>query len=120
MRGLELQHVLSNDQGKKAAIFRMQWAVTLNDSSVLSEQWKPRVSLHVLTRPCYTSIKRDPVEKGAGKRKAHDVSAETPSKNKALAGTHITHGTGRKRNDFASRLLESNVFRKEIWIFFFF
>lgn len=37
------------------------------------EQWKPRVSLRVFTRPRYTRSKRDPEESGIGKTCAHSL-----------------------------------------------
>lgn len=46
------------------------------------EQWKPRVSPHVLTRLCYTSIKRDCGGREAGKKEGRDISPQSPSKNK--------------------------------------
>lgn len=45
-----------------------------------SEQWKPRVPLRVLTRPRYTSSKRDPEQRGIGQMKGYDVFLESPSK----------------------------------------
>lgn len=64
---------------------------SLEKSALASKQWKPRVSLHVLTRLHYMSIKRDPVERGAGKRKGHDASPQPPSKNrKPCSRSHYT------------------------------
>lgn len=56
------------------------------------EQWKPRVSLRVLTRPRYTSSKRDPEESGIGQRKGGDVcphSPNTPPTNSQALALHM-------------------------------